>query len=315
MKNQLIPTYLKVIAMSLLTVVIILACKEKIDKDAKKSETILTGEIDLYVDQTVQSMVQGQIDVFENQYEAIVNLTAKSESEIVNDLLNGKTKMAVLTRRLSKEEENYFHNKKIIPRVSHFASDAVVFIRNKKSTDTLIKLEDVHSLLHGKMSNIKSLVFENPNSSIVTYMNRWAKVSNSKKEHVYSLNTTAEVFEFVVNNPDAIGVIGLDAVTEPYPEWEKLLEQVNVLAVKDVKKDGGTNSYYIPNQANLGKGLYPLKRSIYVLNYQGYAGLGTGFASFVVGDIGQRIVLRSNLLPIAIPERNIILRKEININK
>ena len=70
--------------------------------------------------------------------------------------------------------------------------------------------------------------------------------------------------------------------------------------------------YYKPNQANLGKGLYPLKRSIYVLNYQGFAGLGTGFASFVVGDIGQRIVLKSNLLPITIPERNINIRKEIN---
>lgn len=311
MKNQMIPSYIKVIAMFILTFVIILACKDKIDEN-KKTETILTGEIDLYVDKTVESMVQGQIDVFENQYDAKVNLTAKSESEIVNDLLSGKTNMAVLTRRLTKEEENYFHNKKIIPRVSHFASDAVVFIRNKQSADTLINLQDVYNLLHGKSSNIKNLVFENPNSSVVTYMNRWANVSNSKKENIYSLNTTEEVFEFVTKNPEAIGVIGLDAVTEPYPQWEKLLNQVNVLAVRDVKKGASSQEYYIPNQANLGKGLYPLKRSIYVLNYQGYAGLGTGFASFVVGDIGQRIVLKSNLLPITIPNRNIILRKEIN---
>jgi phosphate transport system substrate-binding protein len=48
-----------------------------------------------------------------------------------------------------------------------------------------------------------------------------------------------------------------------------------------------------------------------VLNYQGYAGLGTGFASFVVGDTGQRIVLKSDLLPITIPDRNIIIRKDI----
>lgn len=315
MKNQLIPIYLKVLAVSIVVIAIILACKEKIDSDGKKAETILTGEIDLFVDQTVASMVQGQIDVFENQYEAKVNLTAKSESEIVNDLLSGKTTMAVLTRKLTPEEEVYFHNKKIIPRVSHFASDAVVFIRNKQDNDALINLEDVYNLLHGKPTNVKSLVFENPNSSIVTYMNRWANVPNGKKENVYSLNSTAEVFEFVTKNPEAIGVIGLDAITEPYPEWEKLLSQVNVLAVRDVKKGGDIQKYYIPNQANLGKGLYPLKRSIYVLNYQGYAGLGTGFASFVVGDIGQRIVLRSNLLPIAIPNRNIIIRKEIIKNK
>ena len=118
--------------------------------------------------------------------------------------------------------------------------------------------------------------------------------------------------EFVANNPDAVGVIGMDAVAEPFPELQSLAENLNILAVKNVKNKMSSDLYYKPNQANLGKGLYPLKRSIYVLNYQGFAGLGTGFASFVVGDIGQRIVLKSNLLPITIPERNINIRKEIN---
>lgn len=311
MRRQIIPPYLKAIAMLIVLFIFVLSCKDKLDSEENK-ETILTGEIDLFVDQTVQSMVQGQIDVFENQYKAKIHLTAKSESEIVNDLLNGKTTMAVLTRRLTKEEENYFHNKKVIPRVSHFASDAVVFIRNKKNNDTLLDLDDVYNLLNGKSSNIKSLVFENPNSSVVTYMNRWANVSNVKKENIYSLESTEDVFKFVASNVDAIGVIGLDAVTEPYPQWEKMLADINVLAVKNVKTGSSNKMYYKPNQANLGKGLYPLKRSIYVLNYQGFAGLGTGFASFLVGDIGQRIVLKSDLLPITIPERNIIIRKDIN---
>lgn len=311
MKKQLIPVYLKVIAIFIVIFTFALACKDKADGSAEK-ETILTGEIDLFVDQTVQSMVQGQVDVFENQYKAKIHITPKSESEIVNDLLSGNATMAVLTRRLTKEEENYFHNKKVIPRVSHFASDAVVFIRNKMSNDSLLDLDDVYTLLNGKPSKLKSLVFENPNSSVVTYMNRWAKVSNDKKENVFALNSTQEVLDFVTKNPEAVGVIALDAVTEPYPEWQSLLENMLVLSVKNVKTGTNNVKYYKPNQANLGRGLYPLKRSIYVLNYQGFAGLGTGFASFLVGDIGQRIVLKSNLLPITIPERNIIIRKEIN---
>lgn len=311
MRNPLIPSYLKIIALLIVTFIFVLACKDKLDNNSEDKETILTGEMNLYVDQTVQSMVQGQIDVFENQYKAKIHLTSKTESEIVNDLLSGKTNMAVLTRRLTTEEENYFHNKKIIPRISHFASDAVVFIRSKTSTDTLLDLEEVYQLLHGKTSVLNSLVFENPNSSVVTYMNRWANVPNSKKEQVYSLSSTQEVFEFVIKNPDAIGVIGMDAVTEPYPEWQKLMNDINIMAVKDVKKSENNQLYYKPNQVSLGKGLYPLKRSIYVLNYQGFAGLGTGFASFVVGDIGQRIVLKSDLLPITIPERNINIRKDL----
>jgi phosphate transport system substrate-binding protein len=309
MKKQLVPTYLKVIAMVIVTISVFLACKNQGEDEEK--ETILTGEIDVFVDRTVQSLVEGQVEVFENQYEAKINLTPKSESEIVNDLLSGKTNMAVLTRRLTQEEENYFKNKKIIPRISHFASDAVVFIRNKSSNDTLLDLEQVYNLLHGNPSSINKLVFENPNSSVVTYMNRWANVPNGNKENIFSFNSTKEVLEFVTKNSDAIGVIGMDAVAEPYPEWRDLVGQFNILAVKNVKSAANNKVYYKPNQANLGKGLYPLKRSIYVLNYQGYAGLGTGFASFVVGDIGQRIVLKSNLLPISIPERNMNIRKKV----
>jgi phosphate transport system substrate-binding protein len=309
MKKQLVPTYLKVIAMVIVTISVFLACKNQVEDEEK--ETILTGEIDVFVDRTVQSLVEGQVEVFENQYEAKINLTPKSESEIVNDLLSGKTNMAVLTRRLTQEEENYFKNKKIIPRISHFASDAVVFIRNKSSNDTLLDLEQVYNLLHGNISSINKLVFEDPNSSVVTYMNRWANVPNGNKENIFSFNSTKEVLEFVTKNPDAIGVIGMDAVAEPYPELRDLVGQVNVLAVKNVKSAANNKVYYKPNQANLGKGLYPLKRSIYVLNYQGYAGLGTGFASFAVGDIGQRIVLKSNLLPISIPERNMNIRKKV----
>ena len=310
MKSSIIPVYLKIIAVIICTITVFLACNDK--NTTSKNETIISGELDLYADQTIQSLVEGQIEVFQSQYKAKINLTVKSESEVVNDLLNGKTNVAVLTRKLTKEEENYFLNKKIKPRISHFASDAVVFIRNKSSNDTLIDLEEVLNLLHGKLSTINSLVFENPNSSVVTYMNRWANVKNSTKDKLYSLNSTKEVLEYVVKNPNAIGVIGMDAVAEPYPNWQPLVDQVNVLAVKNVKNGINNKEYYKPTQANLGAGLYPLKRSIYVLNYQGYAGLGTGFASFVVGDIGQRIVLKANLLPITIPDRNIIIRKEIN---
>jgi phosphate transport system substrate-binding protein len=310
MKKQIVPFYLKAIALAFLTTAVFLACKENAEKAPK--ETILTGNIDVYVDQTVRSLVQGQIDVFENQYDAKIALIAKSEAEIVNDLMSGKTEMAVLTRRLSDAEENYFKNKKIVPRISHFASDAVVFIRNKSNSDTLLDLDQVYNLLHEKPSTIKSLIFENPNSSVVSYMNRWANVPNGVKKDIFTLNSTIEVLEFISKNPDAIGVIGMDAVVEPYPEWQALLDNTTVMAVKNVKNGINNEKYYLPNQANLGAALYPLKRSIYVLNCQGFAGLGTGFASFIVGDIGQRIVLKSKLLPIKIPERNIIIRKDLN---
>jgi len=40
-----------------------------------------------------------------------------------------------------------------------------------------------------------------------------------------------------------------------------------------------------------------------------------GFASFVAGDIGQRIILKSGLLPARVPGRKINIRNEISIEK
>jgi phosphate transport system substrate-binding protein len=52
-----------------------------------------------------------------------------------------------------------------------------------------------------------------------------------------------------------------------------------------------------------------------MINYQGFSGLGMGFASFIAGDIGQRIILKSGLMPIRLPSRNIIIRKGIEKKK
>jgi phosphate transport system substrate-binding protein len=36
--------------------------------------------------------------------------------------------------------------------------------------------------------------------------------------------------------------------------------------------------------------------------------IGNGVPSFVAGDIGQRIILKSGLLPVRMPGRNIIIK-------
>ncbi|RZK26025.1 MAG: phosphate ABC transporter substrate-binding protein [Flavobacterium sp.] len=292
--------------------VVIYACKQN---DGKQEETVIKGTATIYVDQTLQPIVEDQVSVFESQYDAKLNLVNKSESEIVNDLLTDKTQMAVLSRKLTADEESHFKQKKIKAKITHFASDAIVFITNNKSQDTLIDLQEVINLLQEKESKIKGLVFENPNSSIVSYMNTLAGVKNNQKTNIYSLNSHKEVLEYVSKNPGTIGVIGLNLLVQPFEDTQQYADNITVMSVRNVKSQPNSTSYYKPTQLNLGEGLYPLKRPIYLLNYQGTAGLGMGFASFVAGEIGQRIILKSGLLPVRIPSRELNVRKEIINNK
>ena len=285
----------------------VLACQEK-----KAKETILEGNATVLVDESLYEILEDQQIVFESQYPGKIKLIGKPESEIVNDLLQGKEKIAVLTRPLSKEESKIFESRQVVPRITPFGTDAIALITNKTSQDTLADLQEIIQLMQGKPSRIKGLVFDNPNSGTVRFMDSLAGVKPGEKKNIYSMKNHQEVVKFIAENPGVIGVVGLNPILQPTPQWQKYADKVKVMAVRNVKNAGNATAYFKPSQSNMATDSYPLCRKLYLLNYQGSAGLGTGFASFVAGETGQRILLKSGLLPIRIPGRNIMIRNEIN---
>jgi phosphate transport system substrate-binding protein len=288
---------------------IVLNCAKKEEKKEKKVETILKGTASILVDETLVPIIEDQIDVFESYYDAKLNIVAKSELEVIRSLVKQENSMAILTRELSDNEKKVFEQKKIIPRTTKIAIDAIAFIANKNNNDTLIALKEVISFIQGQSSTkIKGLVFDNPNSSTVRFMNTIAGTKTMRTEAVYSFKTNEEVIKFVSENIGMIGVVGVNWLSQPSPEMQEFVDKVNVLSVKSLTG----NDYSEPTQNDLAEGKYPLARDLYIINCQGNSGLGMGFASFVAGDIGQRIILKSGLLPIRVPGRRFNIRKEIN---
>ena len=119
------------------------------------------------------------------------------------------------------------------------------------------------------------------------------------------------MIKYVAQNNGIIGVVGINTIFEPIQSIQQHLDNINVLDVKNIK---GT-TYFSPTQNNIAEGTYPLARDLYIINGQGYSGLGMGFASFVAGDIGQRIILKSGLMPVRVPGRKIIIRNKISNEK
>ncbi|MEO8235423.1 MAG: substrate-binding domain-containing protein [Flavobacterium sp.] len=290
--------------------VIVFSCDKK--SKNKQEETILEGKVTILIDETLLPVIEDQVDVFENQYNASITLVGKSESEIVQLLSKNKQQLAILSRELTKNESEIFEIKKIKPRVTPLAIDAIAFISHKNNNDTLIDLEKVITFVQGKnQKDFKGLVFDNANSSTVRYIKELAKINVLPKEKIFSFQTNNEVIQFVAKNEGMIGVIGVNWLSEPTPKMKEIVNEVKVLSVKCLN----SNNFVKPSQDNIASGLYPLTREIKMLNYQPFAGLGMGFASFVAGDIGQRIILKSGLVPVRIPNRNIKIRKEINNKK
>ncbi|WP_367757007.1 PstS family phosphate ABC transporter substrate-binding protein [Flavobacterium sp. WC2430] len=281
-----------------------LGCKQS-ENSNKNKETILKGSTSILVDETLKPIIEEQIEVFQSEYNAKITLIAKSENEVIKSFLKDSTRIVVLARTLNKEEEKYFESVKIKPKTTIIGTDAIAFVSNKSNNDTLIALQDVVSFMQGKsQQKIKGLVFDNLNSSTLRYLKEVAGLNVNPSKGIYSFKTNEEVLKYVSENEGMLGVVGLNWLYRPTSTVSEYLQKLNVLSVKGLNE----KTYVSPTQNNLAEGTYPLARDLYIINCQGYSGLGMGFASFMAGDIGQRIILKSGLLPIRTPGRKIIIR-------
>jgi len=277
----------------------------------EKKDDILSGVLPVSVDETILPLFLEQKEVFESSYyNAKINILANPEVQAVNTLLKGEAHIAFMARELSQEEKEHFKKKSISGRIYPVAYDGVVLVTNTGSVDTSMRVDEVIELLKGnKVKNVR-LVFDNLNSSILRYFVERGKIEKVANTYVETLSSSEEVLTEVAKTIDKIGFISYNQYLSLKSSFTEM-DKIRILSV--LNEEGGRSRYVLPSQANLSTDEYPLKRTIYVLNYQPNMGLGIGFSAFMTGDRGQRIVLKSGLLPATMPGREIIIRDEINL--
>ena len=289
--------------------ILLVSCQQ--NKSEVQSYT--TGKEKILVDESFAPIVEDQAFVFESTYDnAKLNLLMKSENELINLFLEDSAQVAILSRLLTPGERKHFENKKIEIRINRFAVDGIALITHKSSKDSTATVADIIKVLKGESSRIVSLVFDNANSSTVRYFKELASVQKLPSKGVYALKSNTDVIKYVYDNPGAIGVVGVNWMVQPPVELEKEVDALKILGVKNLEGKPGSDGFYKPDQNDIALELYPLIRPLYIINCEGGAGLGTGFASFIAGERGQRIVLKSGLLPDSIPSREINIINKLN---
>ena len=283
----------------LLSCLVLFSCSE-----SKTKQSATTGSTQIVADESFAPIVEDQHLVFTSSYpQANIEIIYKPEVQLLNLLLQDSINVAIMSRELLPKEANVFKNKNIIIRTNHIATDAVALITSNTSKDTSIRVDEIIKIMQGKSS--KNLVFDNPNSSTVRYLKELAGIKELPQRGVYALSSNSEVINYVHNNPGTIGVIGYNWMRQPTKELESIVKELKIMSVKGL---GEGDKFHKPSQNNLALGLYPLHRELYIINCQGGSGLGTGFAAFLASERGQRIILKSGLLPDSIPSREIIIR-------
>lgn len=278
------------------------SCKQKTDKEsAARAERASI----LVVDESFKPIVDQELYVykatFKNSHPKVIYAP---ENSAVNMLFSDSARVLILAREMNAEENKALQSRNLKPIVNCFAIDAVTLIVNQASNDTAITVSEIKKMLTGNTKTDRDIVFDNPNSGLVRYLKELSGSKDLKQKNIYSLKSNKEVIKYVSDHPNAIGITGFSWLNDPEKDYEDAVGKVKIMSVKDDIKNA-SGAYYTPSQETLALKQYPLTRNLYILNFTGKMGVGMEFAAFVGGDRGQRIILKSGLLPFNIPGREI----------
>ncbi len=281
------------------------------------------GNIMIVSDESYQPLISTESDTFMGLYRnAKIAVKYLPETDAFKELTNNDSvRIIVSARELNENEKNYFKGRNLIPVTTKIAVDAVALIVNNDNSDTLIRYDQLSNIINGQISSWKqlnkrsvldsiSIVFDRNGSANTRYLKEKFLGNNSFPKNCYATNSNSEVVEYVSKNKNAIGVISVNWISDADdPSANSFLKKIHVAEISppDTSKDAG--NFFKPYQGYIALNQYPLTRNVYIISREGRSGLGTGFASFVAGDQGQRIVRLMGMLPATIPVRLIRLNQ------
>lgn len=292
-------------------------------KYEKKANSSTSGTMTMVCDDTFRNIMEQEVDVFEYQYpDAHVLARYATQGEAIDSLMSLNTRTVVIARDLTKKERDFLKSKRRNVKSSKIAVDAVALIVNKDNTCNMLTTKEVADILSGestrwddlepsKLGEI-SVIFDDKSSSLVQFMKDSLLNGAPLGANVYAQGSIPAVVETVSKNVNAIGVLGVTWITSDMSSTELTTDELAMSVLSDDPIQGSTLSNdvkvlklrrpdevtaYKPYQQNIFDGTYPLYRPIYMVTTGVSGSLASGFYSFVTGDIGQKIILKTGIMP------------------
>lgn len=278
------------------------------------NETPTRGNIRILADESFRPLIETETYTFTQLYTgAKIKPVFKPEYDIVNDFMNDSAKVMVTSKKLTNAQIQFLRDTLIIARTTTYAYDALALITNKNNKDTLLRYNNVKDIFTGKISkwneiNEKSklgtinVIFDNNKSGNIRYFRDLFELKDTLGKNFYAVNNNQEVVNYVARNPDALGIISVNWISDKDDSTSmSFSSKVNVIAVSQQYVNDG--SYYRPYQGFIYDKSYPFVREIYLISRETFTGLGSGFINWACGEQGQRVVLKSGLVPATMPIR------------
>ncbi|MEO5601563.1 MAG: substrate-binding domain-containing protein [Cyclobacteriaceae bacterium] len=298
----------KVVIFFLPMLLVLASCQDR-DKQGKILDTPTSGFIKIAIDESLRPLIDAEVATFEALYtRADIESQYFAEADAIDALMKDSVRLAVVTRKFTQTEKEYFKRLKITPSELDIAVSAIALIVHRNNPDTLINMKQIRSLLQGKTNRWSDLgskkkagieiVFDNPNSGLIRHLKDSVAKVDTLPANCFAVENNEAVIDFVSKNENALGLIGIEWISDKDDSTSNtFLNKIRVVSV------AGDSTHFKPYQAYLALKYYPLSRRITILSREARAGLGNGFMAFVRSEGGQRIVLKAGLIPVTMPLR------------
>jgi phosphate transport system substrate-binding protein len=275
------------------------ACKNKNALKRSNTDTPTKGTIHISVDETFRPVIEEEIKVFESSYpDAHIIAHYKPEAECLTDLLTDSIRMVIVTHGLKPEEREYIRDSTgYMPGFDKLAFDAIAVIVNRNNAKDSFTLAELKELLEGKNDKGLYAVFDaRTATSTIRYAIDSILRGSKPGSNIYAANDSKGVIEFVGNNENAVGFVGISWIGNREDSAQiKYLQKVKITSLQC---DTCINKPFIlPDQKNIYNGKYPLIRPLVYILKENYSGLGKGFSGFMQLERGQLIFRRAYLYP------------------
>ena len=297
------------------------SCSSNAPKTPVSTESPTSGKITIAVDESFTQLFDTEIYTF-HQFYTDASITPKymPEVDVMNAFLDDSVRNIVTCRPLTKEENDFLSSKQLVGRATTIAHDAIAFITNNSNLDTLVSYNTIKDVFTGKITKWEKfgkhnkgeikVVFDNNKSANVRYLKERLGIKTELPKYCYAVDKNSEVLEYVKKNKNAIGIISVNWISDKDDSLtHKFLKDVRVLAI-GAEFDENPYEFYRPYQAYVATKDYPFIRDVYMISRESFLGLGSGFISFVAGEKGQRIILKSGMVPATMPLRVIEMNKQ-----
>lgn len=314
------------VALTLSTSAIFSSCL-KYEKDA---HTSTSGTTTMVCDNSFENIFKQEVDVFEYQYpDAHILVRYGTQAEAFDSLFSMNTRSIVASRDLTPEEKKALKAKykkergaNVNVRSAKIAVDAIAFIVNPKNNVEKLTVNELSDILSGETSEWNELqpsergkikvVVDQSGSSLATYLSDSLLQGRPLGATVFAAGSIPAVFDAVENNPDAIGVLGVSWISSDMESADISREELANSVLNDNPVNGATLTQrvkvlkvyrpgearaYKPYQQYIFDGSYPLYRQVYMITTASSSNVAGGFYSFVTGPIGQKIIMKTGILP------------------